>query len=55
LAAVLQKEPKKMELGNITEDELARYGFSEEEKEIIKNEYRTHKKGFYPNPCCAIR
>jgi hypothetical protein len=46
---------KKVEMGDITEEELSCWGFSNREKEIIKEQYRTHRKGFFPNPACALR
>jgi hypothetical protein len=44
-----------IEMGHITDAEIDSFGkFSDREKSIIKKEYASHKKGFFPNPICAL-
>lgn len=44
-----------VEMGSITDEEINSYGnFTSKEKEIIKEQYASHKQGFYPNPRCAL-
>ncbi|MCB2347332.1 hypothetical protein, partial [Clostridium estertheticum] len=39
----------------ISDEEIDNYSkFSDREKQIIKEEYAKHPKGFYPNPRCAL-
>lgn len=46
---------KVIELGSITDEELDTFSkFSDYEKNIIKEEYSKHPKGFFPNPRCAL-
>lgn len=42
------------EFGSISDEELSEWGFTENQKEIIKKMYATHKKGTFPNPRCAL-
>ena len=47
---------KVLEMGTITDEEMESYGiFSEHEKKIIRRQYASHQKGFFPNPYCALR
>lgn len=47
---------KVLEMGSITDEEIDSWGkFSEYEKRIIKKQYASHQKGFFPNPFCALR
>lgn len=45
----------KKEQGHITDEELDVYGkFTDREKQIIKEQYSQHDKGFFTNPRCAL-
>ena len=45
-----------LEMGSITDEEIDIWGkFSDYEKQIIKKQYASHQKGFFPNPHCALR
>ncbi len=49
-------EFKIVEPGFITDEEIDAFGkFSDYEKNIIKEGYSKHEKGFFPNPICALR
>lgn len=46
---------KVIEMGYITDKEISAFGkFSDYEKNIIKEQYSKHPKGFFPNPICAL-
>jgi hypothetical protein len=48
-------EVKIIEMGSITDEEISKFGrFNEYERKIIKEQYASYPKDFFPNPICAL-